>query len=135
MRTPTLLRRTLFSLPAVIVALTLLAVPHGRTQAVKGAAAAPPPPANSGLFPDPEPVLVPKASLRGLLEVLLLKDGEMAGPMIWQFLAAMSKAHDLGAGPSEFLAAAYRTERLKGSDAGTVQNCLLSAWSGAQQRH
>ncbi|MDR3403614.1 MAG: hypothetical protein P4L99_14035 [Chthoniobacter sp.] len=119
------------SLPVVVVGLVLFTVPQGRAQATKktGAPAAPAP---GGLFPDPEPVLVPKASLRGLLEALLIKDSETAGPMIWQLLAAMFKARELGTGPSEFLAAGYRSERLKGSDAGEVQNCLLSAWSGAQ---
>ena len=37
--------------------------------------------------------------------------------MIWQLLAAMFKARELGTGPSEFLAAGYRAERLKGTDA------------------
>lgn len=89
-------------------------------------------PTSGGLFPDPAPVVVQKASLRGLLDILKRKDAEAAGPMIWQLLAAMFKARELGTGPSEFLAAGYRAERLKGSDAADVQNCLLSAWAGAQ---
>ncbi|MEP6671132.1 MAG: hypothetical protein ABJF10_18370 [Chthoniobacter sp.] len=132
MRLHSTLRRTILSLSVAVAGSMLLALSHGWTQTAGKAAAPTAPPADPGLFPDPEPVLVKKASLHGLLEVLLLKDGEMVGPMIWQLLATMSKAKDQGTGPSEFLAASYRAERLKGSDAAEVQNCLLSAWAGAQ---
>jgi hypothetical protein len=84
------------------------------------------------LFPDAAPVLVEKASLRALLDALGRRDAERLQPMIWQLLAAMFKARETGTGPSEFLAEGYRAERLKGSDAAAVQNCLLSAWAGAQ---
>ncbi|MEI9894141.1 MAG: hypothetical protein WDN28_09705 [Chthoniobacter sp.] len=89
-----------------IAGLLLIAAPGGWAQAGKGAGAPSAVPGSSGLFPDAEPVLVPQASLRGLLEALLLKDGEAAGPQIWQLLAAMFRAKDAGTGPSEFLAAA-----------------------------
>ena len=100
--------------------------------AAGNAPAAPRPAASGGLFPDPEPLLVEKATLRNLLGALLKKDGTTAEPIIWQFLATMSKSKDQGIGPSEYLAGAYKAERLKGTDAATVQNCLLSAWAGAQ---
>ena len=47
-------------------------------------------------------------------------------------ISHIPRLRELGAGPSELLAAGYRAERLKGSDAADVQNCLLSAWAGAQ---
>jgi len=114
------------------VALLLMAVSDGWTQPVETPVKSPGAPTGSGLFPDAGPVLVEKASLRGLLEALERKDIDTAGPMIWQLLAAISKSRGQGIGPSEFLAAGYRAERLKGTDAGTVQNCLLSAWGAAQ---
>ena len=123
---------TLLSISVVVAGSMLFPLSQGWTQVAGKAEATTAPPASPGLFPDPEPVLVKKASLRGLLEVLRLKDGEMAGPMIWQLLATMFKAKELGTGPSEFLAASYRAEQLKGTDAAAVQHCLLSAWSGAQ---
>src|SRR5258708_6631558 len=117
---------------AVLAAVVVLAPAHGWTQAAGETSAATVPPNNAGLFPDPAPVRLEKASLRSLLEALGHRDGNAAGPMVWQLLAVMFKAREQGTGPSEFLAAGYRAERLKGTDAGTVQNCLLSAWAGAQ---
>lgn len=99
-----------------------------------GAAApsAPPSPANPSLFPEPEPRLVPKASLRGLVQALGAQDAETVAQMTWQLLAAMAKAKEQGVSPSEFLANGYRAEHVKGTDAAAVQSCLLSAWTGAQ---
>lgn len=112
--------------------LLLFTEPFQRTQAAENAPAAAKPAANGGLFPDAEPVLVEKATLRTLLDALGRKDGETTAPIIWQLLAVMSKSKDQGVGPSEYLAAGYKAERLKGTDAAAVQNCLLSAWAGAQ---
>jgi hypothetical protein len=131
MRISFLPRPTGVSLIVLAAGLVLCAMPHGWAQA-PASAAAPAAPSNGGLFPDSEPVLVEKASLRGLLDILTRGDGEAARPMTWQLLAAMWKAREQGTGPSEFLAAGYRAEKLKGMDAATVQNCLLSAWAGAQ---
>ena len=91
-----------------------------------------PAPGNPGLFPDAEPRLVARASLQGLLQALNAQDQETVTQMTWQLLAAMAKAKEQGVGPSEYLAAGYRAERLKGTDAAAVQSCLLSAWTGAQ---
>ena len=73
-----------------------------------------------------------KATLHGLLQALGAQDHETVTQMTWQLLAAMASAKGQGIGPSEFLAAGYRAERLKGTDAAAVQSCLLSAWTGAQ---
>ncbi|HSI13253.1 MAG TPA: hypothetical protein VK961_14475 [Chthoniobacter sp.] len=91
-----------------------------------------PVPANPSLFPEPEPKLVEKASLQGLLKALGAQDHESVTQMTWQLLAAMAVAKGQGISPSEFLAAGYRAEHLKGTDAAAVQGCLLSAWMGAQ---
>ncbi len=129
MRVRFILRPTIFTLSLLAVGWMLFAPPQSWAQAAETPAA----PNSPGLFPNAaEPVLVEKATLRGLLAAMARQDGETAGPMIWQLLAAMSKARELGTGPSEFLAAGYRAERLKGSEAADVQNCLLSAWAGAQ---
>jgi hypothetical protein len=127
MRVPFIPHTSIMSLTSLTVGLALNLTSHGLTQGATPAAAAVP-----GLFPDAQPVRVEKASLRGLLDALQRRDQDRAKPMVWQMLAAMSKAREQGTGPSEFLAAGYRAERLKGSDAASVQNCLLSAWAGAQ---
>ena len=88
--------------------------------------------ANPSLFPEPELKLVEKATLRGLLQALGTQDQATVTQMTWQLLAAMAIVKGQGIGPSEFLAAGYRTEHLKGTDAAAVQSCLLSAWTGAQ---
>jgi hypothetical protein len=111
-----------------VAGLLLLAASSGWSQVPKAPAAAPVP----GLFPDPEPRLVERASLHGLLQALAAQDHETVTQMTWQLLASMARSKEQGMGPSEFLAAGYRSERLKGSDAATVQSCLLSAWTGAQ---
>lgn len=116
----------------VLISIGLAGFSFDRAQAAESAVGAPKPAASGGLFPDPEPLLVEKATLRNLLDALSKKDGTTAEPIIWQFLATMSKSKDQGVGPSEYLAGAYRMERLKGTDAAAVQNCLLSAWAGAQ---
>jgi hypothetical protein len=119
---------TVLSLILGVIGLTFFLGTHGWAQA----GATPKPPSNGGLFPDPEPVLIEKATLRNLLEALARKDEDTTKSIVWQFLATMFKAHEQGVGPSEYLAAGYKAERLKGTDAATVQNCLLSAWTGAQ---
>ncbi|EDY19705.1 hypothetical protein CfE428DRAFT_2881 [Chthoniobacter flavus Ellin428] len=126
----------------VVLSLSLLLFAgscHGAQAATNASAAPAPaapaaakPAANGGLFPDQEPVLVEKATLRNLLDAVARKDAATVTPIVWQFLAAMSKSKDQGVGPSEYLAAAYKAERVKGTDAATAQNCLLSAWAGAQ---
>jgi hypothetical protein len=127
-------RASLVFAAAAVMVLLLAAGPVSYGQKPgKGAAPTPAPaPASGGLFPDAVPALVEKASLRNLLETVRRKDMEGAAPMIWQLVAAMAKARESGVNPSEYLAAGYRAERLKGSDAADVQNCLLSAWSAAQ---
>ncbi len=115
--------------------LAFLAASSGWSQAPKAPAVAPAAPAAApvpGLFPDPEPRLVERASLHGLLQALSAQDRETVTQMTWQLLVSMARAKEQGIGPSEYLAAGYRAERLKGSDAAAVQSCLLSAWTGAQ---
>lgn len=125
----TLLRRPLLLSIVTVGAFLVAGAPAAENRAAAPAAAAP---AAPGLFPEPEPRLVEKATLRGLLQALAAQDHETVTQMTWQLLAAMAKAKEQGMGPSEFLAAAYRAERMKGSDAAAVQSCLLSAWTGAQ---
>src|SRR4051812_43010957 len=72
-------------------------------QAVRqGAAPQPtaPVPAAPSLFPEPEPRLVEKASLQGLLKALGTQDHESVTQMTWQLLAAMATAKGQGIGPS-----------------------------------
>jgi len=116
----------------VLISMGLVGFSLDKVHAAGNAPVAPKPAANGGLFPDPEPVLVEKATLRNLLDAVARKDDQTVTPIVWQFLAAMSKSKEQGVGPSEYLAAAYKAERVKGTDAATVQNCLLSAWAGAQ---
>ena len=143
MRSQTLPRPA--ALPVILVAAGLLSLATPQAWTQKGGSkggpknGAPSEQPASPLFPDaaaPEaaPAPAPRASLRGLLEALQSRDTKTAAPMIWQLLATMSKAREQEVGPSEFLAAGYRAERLKGSAAAAVQNCLLSAWAGAQSQ-
>lgn len=72
------------------------------------------------------------ATLRSLAAALKTQDREQAGRLTWRLLAALAHAKEQGMGPSEYLAAGYRAERLGVADSSPVQHCLLEAWASAQ---
>lgn len=72
------------------------------------------------------------ATLRSLNVALATQDREQAAKLTWRLLAAMARAKEQGAGPSEYLAAGYRAEKLGVAESAPVQQCLLGAWASAQ---
>jgi hypothetical protein len=72
------------------------------------------------------------ATLRGLASALARQDRENASRLTWRLLATMARVRQQGIGPSEYLAASYRTEKLRPAESVPVQRCLLVAWSAAQ---
>src|SRR5437868_4668347 len=93
MRVPLLPRLCGLSIATAAGVFFLVGASAWAQAAGKGAVAAPPTapaPPVPGLFPEPEPRLVEKATLHGLLQALGAHDHETVTQMTWQLLAAMA---------------------------------------------
>jgi hypothetical protein len=116
------IRQCLGALSLAVIAGAIFIVQNGH------AAERPAPqiPANASVAPDGP------ATLRSLATALATEERELAGRLTWRLLAAMARAKEQGTGPSEFLAAGHRAERLRIAESAPVQRWLLGAFSSAQ---